>query len=68
MSETLIKYVLLDIQHKEFNLSSLLIAHNEEDTESFKLVSTQFFLDLVEDFKDRKAKGNVLIPMRVLEL
>jgi hypothetical protein len=64
ITDTIIKYVLLDIQpkesFKEFNVSSLLIfkgvlrievVEDKEDTESIN--TTQFFLKLVEDIKDR---------------
>jgi hypothetical protein len=65
MTDTIIKYVLLDIQpqesFKEFDISSLVIfkgvlrivvAEDKEDSESIN--STQFFLNLVEDIKDRE--------------
>jgi hypothetical protein len=65
MTDTIIKYVLLDIQPKEsfkdINVFSLLIfkgvlrivvVEDKEDTESTN--TTQFFLGLVEDIKDRE--------------
>jgi hypothetical protein len=64
MSETLIKYVLLDIQpkqsFKEYDVSSLLILEgvlrivlvvDDEDTESIN--TNQFFLNLLQDIKDK---------------
>ena len=64
ITDTIIKYVLLDIQpkesFKEFNVSSLLIfkgvlrievVEDKEDTES--ITTRQFFLNLVDDIKDR---------------
>jgi transcription elongation factor Elf1 len=65
MTDTIIKYVLLDIQPKEsfkdIDVLSLLIfkgvlrvvvVEDKEDTESIN--TTQFFLGLVEDIKDRE--------------
>jgi hypothetical protein len=66
MTETLIKYVLLDIQprdtFKEYDVSSLLIlkgilrivllVDDEEDTESIN--TNQFFLNLVQDINGCK--------------
>jgi hypothetical protein len=64
MTETLMKYVLLDIQprdtFKHIDVSSLLILQgvlrivlvvDEEDTESIN--TNQFFLSLVQDIKER---------------
>jgi hypothetical protein len=65
MTETLIKYVLLDIQpnisFKEYVAYSLvilegvlrivLLVDNQKDTESIN--TNQFFLSLVQDIKDR---------------
>jgi hypothetical protein len=73
MTDTIIKYVLLDIQpqesFKEFDVSSLLIfkgvlrivlvvEEDKEDTESIN--TTQFFLNLVEDIKDREESRECL--------
>jgi hypothetical protein len=65
MTDTAIKYVLLDIQpqesFKESNVFSLqifkgvlriVVVESEEDNESIN--TTQFFLNLVEDIKDRE--------------
>jgi hypothetical protein len=68
MTETLIKYVLLDIQpkasFKRIDVSSILIlegvlrivqVNNQEDTEedTESINTNQFFLHLVQDIKDR---------------
>ena len=71
MTDTIIKYVLLDIQpqesFREFDVSSLLIfkavlriviVEDEEDNESIN--TTQFFLGLVEDIKDREENRECL--------
>jgi hypothetical protein len=70
MTDTIIKYVLLDIQpqelFKESNVFSLLIfkgvlrivVEDKEDTESIN--TTQFFLGLVEDIKDREESRECL--------
>jgi hypothetical protein len=70
ITDTIIKYVLLDIQptesFKEFDVSSLLIfkgvlrivVEDKEDTESIN--TTQFFLGLVEDIKDREDRRDCL--------
>jgi hypothetical protein len=71
ITDTIIKYVLLDIQpqesFKEFDVSSLLIfkgvlriviVEDTEDNESIN--TTQFFLNLVEDIKDREERRECL--------
>ena len=73
MTDTIIKYVLLDIQpqesFKEFDVFSLLVfkgvlrivlvvEEDKEDTESIN--TTQFFLNLVEDIKDREESRECL--------
>jgi hypothetical protein len=74
ITDTIIKYVLLDIQpqesFKEFDVLSLLIfkgvlrivlADDKEDNDSNESINTtQFFLGLVEDIKDREDRRECL--------